>query len=790
MRQYILCALIFTSIFSCQKNNSSKFTASDFILEEDLIIKVNAFNDFLTVAETDDAFSKFNNSSAKSLTKLLSHFKPKEEFLITFTEDSITPIYSFITKQDSTLLVLDSVSNVLSITLGKTGIKKTIIDTDTLYHTIKNGYFYGSNSQQKVETIEPTTSSNALKSLLKTTHSEKTASFVFKNTAKVASNFYLNHLGNDDTKITNYTALDFEFDNNSMRYNGITEADSSFVLNVFNESNPQPLQTAKIAPSDSKGFVSVSFDDFKRFDLQLKKRLKKPIDSSATFLDYSNEIGLIETPQGDVIAVHALDVELIAEIITLQTFSETYRDFDIYTFNQKDTFQSRFEPFISLDEVNYIVKVDDFLLFSQNSDVLKEIISDHLNNKTLSTSEQFKDMYTYLSDASSLFIYKNGKALSDALGKDFSDYDTNAVQLVYDNDFAHINGVVKKYTKRRPTNSVTEEFNVSLPNTILLPPQTVKNHITKGSDIVVQDINNILYQISSSGKTLWKKQLHGPVLGNIEQIDMYKNGRLQLAFATPNRVYVLDRNGNDVAPFPLKFNDKITQPLSVFDYDNNRNYRLLVTQDKELLMYSAKGESVNGFDYSKTGTITSQPKHFRIGRKDYIVFSAKNKLKVLSRQGDIRVNVSETIDFSDNEIFLYEDRFTTTNNSGSLVQVDTRGRVTKENLSLQPNHKIYTTSKTLTSFSDSRLSIKSRTVDLDFGDYTAPKIFYLNDKIYITITDKQTKQVYLYDSQAKAIPNFPVYGVESAILEKLDTSRGLELITQSDDKSIIVYKLN
>ena len=66
---------------------------------------------------------------------------------------------------------------------------------------------------------------------------------------------------------------------------------------------------------------------------------------------------------------------------------------------------------------------------------------------------------------------------------------------------------------------------------------------------------------------LWKKQLDGAILGKIEQIDMYKNGRLQLAFATPNRVYVLDRNGKEVAPFPLKFNDKVTQPLSVFNYD-------------------------------------------------------------------------------------------------------------------------------------------------------------------------------------------------------------------------------
>ena len=91
---------------------------------------------------------------------------------------------------------------------------------------------------------------------------------------------------------------------------------------------------------------------------------------------------------------------------------------------------------------------------------------------------------------------------------------------------------------------------------------------------------------------------------------------------------------------------------------------------------------------------------------------------------------------------------------------------------------------------ENKLNIKSRTLDLDYGDYTAPKIFYLNDKIYITTTDLQSKKVYLFDSQAKAIANFPVYGTSTAALQELDKDKGLELITQSDDKSLIVYKLN
>src|SRR5690606_27412666 len=149
-------------------------------------------------------------------------------------------------------------------------------------------------------------------------------------------------------------------------------------------------------------------------------------------------------------------------------------------------------------------------------------------------------------------------------------------------------------------------------------------------DLVVQDVKNNLYLLANDGKVLWKKQLEGRVLGKIEQIDMYKNGRLQLAFATQNRVYVLDRNGKDVSPFPLKFNDNITQPLSVFDYDNKREYRLMVTQGKSVLMYDGQGNTVKGFTYKQAeNTINSQPRHFRIGTKDYIVFVQGNELEIL-----------------------------------------------------------------------------------------------------------------------------------------------------------------
>src|SRR5690606_36556752 len=135
------------------------------------------------------------------------------------------------------------------------------------------------------------------------------------------------------------------------------------------------------------------------------------------------------------------------------------------------------------------------------------------------------------------------KNLDETIPSSLSDYNVSALQFIYDNNFAHVNGIIKRTKIKASENSVSEELNIKLGADLLNEPQFVTNHITKEKEIIDQDSNNNLYLISNKGKVLWKKQLEGPVLGQIEQIDIYKHGRLQLTFATPHRVYVIDRNG-------------------------------------------------------------------------------------------------------------------------------------------------------------------------------------------------------------------------------------------------------
>ena len=134
---------------------------------------------------------------------------------------------------------------------------------------------------------------------------------------------------------------------------------------------------------------------------------------------------------------------------------------------------------------------------------------------------------------------------------------------------------------------------------------------------------------------LWKKQLESAIQGKIQQVDIYKNGKLQLAFTTNNKLLILDRNGKEVAPFTIKHEGGNLNPLAVFDYDGKKDYRFLVTQGPKVFMYNNKGKIVSGFKYKKAESdILGAPQHFRINKKDYLCFKLANgQLKLLNRVG-------------------------------------------------------------------------------------------------------------------------------------------------------------
>lgn len=783
MRFLFLSFCLSVFLNSCQKDSKRVTSITQLIPENaSIILKIHDFETFKSDLSNSDFFNQISQSKPyQDLDQTLNVFKNykfQHPIILAFNPYKDALQYTFITKQSEETDSLDLKE-----------ISTTVIDS----------FFVASNTALKSPDTSAA-SNNQIASLLNIADPEKSFSLVLKK--KYTNTLGLSLYTPNSTNFGNWTLLDANISPSQLSFNGLisNEDNPDALSRIFHGNIPQENTIQNITPIQSDGFTSLTFNDYQTLKQRLDLYNTKVIDSSHTseLFETINEIGEIYLSNSSVIALKSIDVAATKEALRQhQNVKDNFRGTEILHFEDSLFIQNTFKPILTKKVSTYII-LKDFFVFAEDTEPLKTIISNHQNGTVLSQNEAFITNFSYLSDESSLLVIAAPNKLNTQLQAlldsekqyDISAYKFSAFQLIEDDGYAHLNTIIKKSKKRALANTISEELNINLDADVLNPPQFVKNHRTQQKEIVVQDINNQFYLISNTGKILWKKRLNGPILGDIKQVDLYKNNRLQFIFATPNHLYIVDRNGNDVAPFPMKFKKTITQPLSVFDYDNNKDYRFLVTQNNSLLMLDGKGKTVSGFSYKNEHPVTKQPKHFRVRDKDYIVFASNNTLKVLNRRGEDRIHIKDSINFSKNPIFLYKNTFATTTMNGELAQANLKGALSKQTLGLGANHKIDATSKTLVSLSDNKLNIKHNTYELEYGDYTLPKIFYLNDKIYVSLTDRQSQKIYLFDSNAKLQTNFPVFGNSTIDLDNIDSDRNLEFVTVGDSNSIIVYKKN
>ncbi|MGZ3862635.1 MAG: hypothetical protein ACXVPN_14735 [Bacteroidia bacterium] len=173
-------------------------------------------------------------------------------------------------------------------------------------------------------------------------------------------------------------------------------------------------------------------------------------------------------------------------------------------------------------------------------------------------------------------------------------------------------------------------------------PAPVINHKTGEAELVCQDINNTLYLLSNTGKILWKKNVQEKILGDILQIDYLANGKLQLLFATENNIHAIDRNGNYLAGFPVKIKSGAAGGISLFDYDNNKNYRIwLPLKNNTVCCLTTLCKMVDGFVPVNIKAPLNRPiKQISIQQKDYFILTdTAGNVYVTNRKGEERFKI-------------------------------------------------------------------------------------------------------------------------------------------------------
>ena len=483
-----------------------------------------------------------------------------------------------------------------------------------------------------------------------------------------------------------------------------------------------------------------------------------------------------------------------------------------------------FPGFAGKTDDSYVSFYENFMITGSSYVTISRFLYDNLLNKTLANDLVYRDFESTLPSRSVYLFYcvpgRITSYLSQFLSDDLNDFiklniksinkiQAAGYQFIPSNDMIY-NSLSVKFREEAREES-TAEWETLLDTTAAIKPFFFTNHINQAKEIFIQDMKNNAYLINSAGLILWKVRLDERITGQVYMIDFYRNGKYQLLFAGKTHLHLLDRNGNYVERYPVRLRSPASNSLALFDYDNNRDYRLLIAgEDKNIYAYDKNGSIIKGWRPFRTaGPVKTEISYFRVSGKDYLVVCDDLALYFLDRRGNIRLNLKESATRAAGSALRMiqgnEPYIICTSPDGTIQHIYFNGDVKKFplKLKLSSNHSF-------------------DVFDLD-GDGSGENIFINEGKIYlydnnkeeiftrefgsvelagpinfvfssfdrkIGIFDNTNKLIYLMDKNGEIMNGFPLKGVSMFSIGKLSGKGGWHLLSGGSNGFLYNYRID
>ncbi len=803
--------ILLVVLASCNGKPKHQGSLSFFIPENSVLVaRTSSLTDLASDLENNNLFSELNKESwyqeVSSKLGPLSRLQLKGNSLICMgiSNDSVID-FTLITKLHSGLFIGDTITQprLANLVNAKTTLDTIQVGGQAYHFTV-------------IDSIVVASTSTTLTSKAKTSNGFNSATFnridkslvqdgpVIFMRKQGATNWINTILPNAETTgnwFGDWTGLSLELAPGALRFSGVTTAvDSLEFLSSFSTTKADSITAAAVTPSAAKALFSFTYQDFQQL------RYKDTITPAAQLLGTSaSELSAVVLENSKALLAKTIDpgiaMELLAPYINPE---EEFRGIMRFSLNDSLYLENLVKPVLDSVRAKVVFALDEYLIFTADLSSSQAVIQAYLNNNTLAQQNNFKETITSLGTASHMLFVAKRAYFTNQLNaqirpeyatsfkaNSFKQHEFFAMQFTQELTYAHVHGIAKEKIQGTTTNGIRELLTINPKDALIGPPQFFSNHRTRGKDIVFQDVQNKLHFYAANGKLLWSKQLDGPILGKIKEVDLLRNGKKQLAFCTANSLAILDRNGNPVAPFPIKFKNTVTQPLAVFDYDNNRKYRFVVTQNDEILMYNSQAKIVKGFTYTKArASLAFAPRHYRVGSRDYIVVAlTSGDLKVLSRVGKDRINISKNFAFGAIPVYSEDGAFIVIDRDFNKITINQAGSVTTKALGVAEGFTFNLAGKNKASLDENLLRINGRLYELPYGVYSAPQLFGIGREQFVSVTDLQEQKVYVFNTQAELLPNFPIYGTGPAVLGDANRNRRTNILVPGDGNSILLYEI-
>ncbi len=655
------------------------------------------------------------------------------------------------------------------------------------------------------------------------------------------------------------TELDMVLGPNSISLSGFSSSEEnvSSLLGIFARQEPQPFTITRYVPEKIQQMIFVGLSDAGTYFEDREKRLEKlnKLDNFREELNgfnrdndcnlkqhilswVGNQMVLFDVNYDSTFAENRFLIikknetgnanKELAQLCTkLDTASRPIlvaEGVELRQLKAKNIFSIILgDLFTGLDDPFYI-EVEDHLIFCNSPSALQRYLSDLVNDKVLARNVTFVNYVNEnLSDRANLFYYSNVGKMKSTLdpvinekwsaelekNKDLFDrFDAFSWQL------SQAQGMFYNHIYMRYNPSFKEEektfWEFALDTNITMKPQLIINHSTGAKDIFVQDDDFTVYLISNTGKLLWKKEMVEKIIGDVRQVDMLGNGKLQIAFCTESQLHIIDAKGNYFNGFPIQLPNDATAQFSVFDYESDHKYRFFIPSGNKLMVMDKEGKKVTGWEFIGAESEIKQPAEFhRINNKDYIfTVDISGNIYMLDRKGKVRFETGKSIDDRSGSGIYFEAgqeiencSVTYSDSIGKIHRLYFNGRTDSLTLrNLSPNHFFSMIDfnadgkKDILLHEDDKTTIHSWNKELLFEHVfnrmieIAPMAFLLKDRsVRIGALNLEENQIYIINTDGLMNDKFPVAGSTLFMMDDINNDGYPEIVVGNPYGKIFSY---
>lgn len=216
-------------------------------------------------------------------------------------------------------------------------------------------------------------------------------------------------------------------------------------------------------------------------------------------------------------------------------------------------------------------------------------------------------------------------------------------------------------------------------NVLLYGPSVVESHKEEGGFFTQTKDKNLHFN-GFDNTEKWKITIDSEIIGDIVEVDWYKNNKIQYLFNTATRIYLVDVLGNIVKPFPLTLPVKTQNQVAVYQTNSN-DFNIYYNGIDEAFYYTSykNNDYIVEMKKEKFGAVTT-PYYIIYNKKTpYIVIQKDDKsIDILRTSGSLHLQLSAAAANNiESPIYINHTNskgsFLTSNNNGEVLYFDKNG---------------------------------------------------------------------------------------------------------------------